>query len=152
MQGENINPASNCMSRIGVAATVRVEPDVCFPPPHRHASGHRLTGQWAIPFITWKKPVTRLAAAQRLEQRQRGGDDADGAGLGPNIAKRPRWSCLCDCDTQKQPFCVQINSRKGFEKNLASQMIHIRKGINGLFINRQTILKQGYYLATTNNN
>ena len=69
------------MSRMGVAATVRVEPDVCFPPPHGHASGHRLTGQWAIPFITWKKPVTRLAAAQRLEQRQRVGADADGTGF-----------------------------------------------------------------------
>ena len=57
------------MSRMGVPTTVRVEPDVCFPSPHRHASGHRLTGQWAIPFITWEKPVARLAAAQRLDQR-----------------------------------------------------------------------------------
>ena len=122
-KGENINPASNRKSGMCVAASVRCEPDIYLPSPHRHASGHRLTGQWAIPFITWKKPVTRLAAAQRLEQLQRGGDDADGAGLGPNIAKRPGWSCLCDCYTQKQPFCVQINSRKGFEKNLASQMI-----------------------------
>ena len=69
------------MSRMGVAAAVRVEPDVCFPAPHRHASGHRLTGQWAIPFITWEKPVPRLAAAQRLEELQRVGADADGAGL-----------------------------------------------------------------------
>ena len=69
------------MSRMGVPATVRVEPDVCFPSPHRHASGHRLTGQWAIPFITWEKPVTRLAAAKGLEQLQRVGADTDGAGL-----------------------------------------------------------------------
>ena len=69
------------MSRMGVAATVRVEPDVCFPSPHRHASGHRLTGQWAIPFITWEKPVAGLAAAKGLEQLQRVGADADGAGL-----------------------------------------------------------------------
>ena len=71
------------MSRMGVSAAVRVEPDVCFLAPHRHASGHRLTGQWAIPFITWEKPVPRLAAAQRLKQRQRVGADADGAGLAP---------------------------------------------------------------------
>ena len=71
------------MSGMGVTATVRVEPDVCLPAPHRHASGHRLTGQWAIPFITWEKPVPRLAAAQRLEQLQRCGADADGAGLAP---------------------------------------------------------------------
>ena len=68
---------------MGVAATVRVEPDVCLPSPHRHASGHRLTGQWAIPFITWEKPVARLAAAKGLEQRQRVGADTDGAGLAP---------------------------------------------------------------------
>ena len=71
------------MSRMGVPATVRMEPDVCFPSPHRHASGHRLTGQWAIPFITWEKPVARLAAAKGLEQLQRVGADADGSGLAP---------------------------------------------------------------------
>ena len=71
------------MSGMGVTATVRVEPDVCRPSPHRHASGHGLTGQWAIPFITWEKPVTRLAAAKGLEERQRVGTDADGAGLAP---------------------------------------------------------------------
>ena len=64
-----------------MTATVRVEPDVCLPSPHRHASGHRLTGQWAIPFITWEKPVARLAAAKGLKQLQRVGADADGAGL-----------------------------------------------------------------------
>ena len=64
-----------------MTATVRVEPDVCFPSPHRHASGHRLTGQWAIPFITWEKPVARLAAAKGLEQLQRVSADTDGAGL-----------------------------------------------------------------------
>jgi len=69
------------MSGMGVTATVRVEPDVCLPAPHRHASGHRLTGQWAIPFITWEKPVPRLAAAKGLEQLQRVVADADGAGL-----------------------------------------------------------------------
>ena len=78
---ENIHPPPNCMSGMGVAATVRVEPDVCFPSPHRHASGHRLPGQWPIPFITWEKPVLRLAAAKGLEQLQRVGADADGAGL-----------------------------------------------------------------------
>ena len=57
------------MSRMGVPAAMGMEPDICFPAPHRHASGHRLTGQWAIPFITWEKPVARLAAAQRLDQR-----------------------------------------------------------------------------------
>ena len=71
------------MSGMGVAATVRVEPDVCFPSPHRHASGHRLTGQWAIPFITWEKPVAGLAAAKGLEQLQGVGADADGAGFAP---------------------------------------------------------------------
>ena len=90
-KGENINPASNRKSGMCVAASVRCEPDIYLPSPHRHASGHRLTGQWAIPFITWKKPVTRLAAAQRLEQRQRVGADADGAGFAaltqqPNVA------------------------------------------------------------------
>gem|GEM_PF-6398329 len=53
------------MSRMGMPATVLVEPDVCLPSPHRHASGHRLPGQWTIPFITWKKLVPRLAAAIR---------------------------------------------------------------------------------------
>ena len=62
-KGEDIHPPPNCMSGMGVAATVRVEPDVCFPSPHRHASGHRLPGQWPISFITWEKPVLRLAAA-----------------------------------------------------------------------------------------
>ncbi len=69
------------MSGMGVAATVRVEPDVCFPPPYGHASGQRLPGQRAIPFITWEKPIPRLAAAQRLEQLQRRGADANGAGF-----------------------------------------------------------------------
>ena len=66
-----------------MAATVRVEPDVCLPSPHRHASGHRLMGQWAIPFITREKPVPRLAAAKGLKQLQRVAADADGAGLAP---------------------------------------------------------------------
>ena len=69
------------MSRMGVPAAMGMEPDVCFLAPHRHASVHRLTGQWAIPFITWEKPVTRLAAAKGLEQLQRVGADTDGAGL-----------------------------------------------------------------------
>ena len=80
-KGEDIHPAPNRMSGMGVTATVRVEPDVCLPSPPGHASGHRLPGQWAIPFITWEKPVPRLAATQRLEQLQRLGADADGAGL-----------------------------------------------------------------------
>ena len=69
------------MSRMAVPAAMGMKPDVCLPPPHRHASGHRLTGQWAILFITWEKPVPRLAAAKGLEQLQRVGADADGAGL-----------------------------------------------------------------------
>ena len=68
------------MSRMGVPAAMGIEPDVCFLAPHRHASGHRLTGQRAIHFITWEKPVARLAAAKGLEQLQRVGADADGAG------------------------------------------------------------------------
>ena len=80
------------MSRMGVPATVWVEPDVCFPAPHRHASGHRLTGQWAIPFITREKPVPRLATAQRLEQRQRVCADADGAGLAA-LAEEVNLAC-----------------------------------------------------------
>ena len=71
------------MSRMGVPAAMGMEPDVCFPAPHRHASGHGLTGQWAIPFITWEKPVAGLAAAKGLEQLQGVGADADGAGLAP---------------------------------------------------------------------
>ena len=63
---ENVHPPPNCMSGMGVTATVRVEPDVCFLSPPGHASDHRLPGQWVIPFVTWKKPVLRLAADQRL--------------------------------------------------------------------------------------
>ena len=69
------------MSRVGVAATVRVEVHVGYLSPSGHASGHPLPGQWPIPFITWKEPVLRSAAAQQLEQLQRGGADADSAGL-----------------------------------------------------------------------
>ena len=76
-----------------MTATVRVEPDVCFPSPHRHASGYRLTGQWAIPFITWEKPVPRLAAAKGLEQLQRVGTDADGAGFAP-LTQQPNVATL----------------------------------------------------------
>ena len=54
---------------MGVTAKVRVEPGVCFPSPPGHASGHPLPGQWLIPFITWKEPVLRSAAAQRLDQK-----------------------------------------------------------------------------------
>ena len=68
---------------MGVAATVRVEVHVGCLSPSGHASGHRLTGQWAIPFITWKKTVPRLAAAKGLKQLQRFAADADGAGLAP---------------------------------------------------------------------
>ena len=39
------------MSGMGVSATVRMEPEVCFPSPHRHANGQRLKGQWAIPLF-----------------------------------------------------------------------------------------------------
>ena len=57
---ENTLPPFTRMSGMGVAATVRVEPDVRIPSPHGHASGYRLMGQWAISFITWEKPVPRL--------------------------------------------------------------------------------------------
>ena len=40
-----------------------------------------MPGQWRIIFTTWKELVLRTAAAQGLEQLQRGGADADGAGL-----------------------------------------------------------------------
>ena len=79
--GEDIHPVPNCMSRMGVAATVRVEVHVGCLSPSGHASGHPLPGQWPIPFITWKEPVLRTAAAKGLEQLQRGVADADGAGL-----------------------------------------------------------------------
>ena len=39
-------------------------------------------GQWAIPFINWEKPVSRLAAAKD-KQLQRAAANADGAGLAP---------------------------------------------------------------------
>ena len=42
------------MSGMGVSATVRMEPEVCFPSPHRHANGQRLMGQWAISFLLGK--------------------------------------------------------------------------------------------------
>ena len=57
------------MSRMGVAATVRVEVHVGSLSPSGHASGHPLPGQWPIPFITWKEPVLSSAAAQRLDQK-----------------------------------------------------------------------------------
>ena len=85
---ENIHPPPNCMSGMGVPAAMGMEPDVCFPSPHRHASGHRLTGQWAIPFITWEKPVPRLAAAKGLEQLQRVGADAANIRVPPQVRSR----------------------------------------------------------------
>ena len=78
---ENVHPPPNCMSRMGVAATVRVEVHVGSLSPSGHASGNPLPGQWAIPFITWEEPVLWTATAQRLKQLQRGAADADGAGL-----------------------------------------------------------------------
>jgi hypothetical protein len=42
------------MIDMGVSATVRMKPEVCFPSPHRHANGQRLKGQWAIPFLLGK--------------------------------------------------------------------------------------------------
>ena len=89
---ENIHPPPNCMSGMGVAATVRVEVHVGSLSPSGHASGHPLPGQWPIPFITWKEPVLRTAAAQRLEQLQRGGADADGAGLAA-LAEEVNLAC-----------------------------------------------------------
>ena len=71
------------MSGMGVTATVRVEVHVGCLSPSGHASGHRLTGQWAIPFITWEKPVPRLGAAKGLKQPQPVAADADGAELAP---------------------------------------------------------------------
>ena len=71
------------MSGMGMEATVRVETEVCLLSPHGHTSGRRRLGQWAIPFVSWKKPVRRLASAKGIEQLQRVGADADGAGLAP---------------------------------------------------------------------
>ena len=84
------------MSRMGVAATVRVEVHVGSFSPYGHASGDPLPGQWPIPLITWKEPVLRSAAAQGLEQLQRGDADADGAGLAAlaeevNLASALQW-------------------------------------------------------------
>ena len=72
---------------MGVSAAKRVEPDVCFPSPHRHASGHRLTGQWAIPFITWEKPV-EPAAAQSLDQRHPFGMNGRASQCGGSLPPR----------------------------------------------------------------
>ena len=80
------------MSGMGVAATVRVEVHVGSLSPSGHASGDPLPGQWPIPFITWKEPVLRSAAAQRLEQLQRGGADANGAGLAA-LAEEVNLAC-----------------------------------------------------------
>ena len=63
LERENVHPPPNCMSGMGVAATVRVEVHVGSLSPSGHASGHPLPGQWPIFFITWEKPVPRLAAA-----------------------------------------------------------------------------------------
>ena len=84
------------MSGMSVAATVRVKVHFGSLSPSGHASGHPLPGQWPIPFITWKEPVLRSAAAQGLEQLQRGGADADGAGLAAltqevNLASALHW-------------------------------------------------------------
>ena len=91
LKSEDITSPLNRVRRMAMPQLMRVDVETCDSSPHRHASGHRLKGQWAIPFIAWKKPVTRLAAAQRLEQRQRVGADADGAGFAaltqqPNVA------------------------------------------------------------------
>ena len=85
------------MSGMGVAATVRVEPDVCIPSPHGHASGYRLMGQWAISFITWEKPVPG-SAAKLLEQCQRVVDEADGAGHAPLAEEANVDSCFRQFD------------------------------------------------------
>ena len=69
------------MSGMGMAAGMGVELDVFLLFPHRHASGHRLTSQWTISFITKEKPFPRLAAAKGLEQLQHVGADACGPGL-----------------------------------------------------------------------
>ena len=67
------------MSRVGVAATVRVEVHVgCLS--HLAMRAATQTGQWAIPFIIWQKPVPRLTAAKGLKQLQR---VEDGAMLAP---------------------------------------------------------------------
>ena len=69
------------MSRMGVAATMRMKSDTCRLAPSGHASGHSLPGQWTIPSVTWEKPVLRLAAAKRLKQIHGVGADSDGAGF-----------------------------------------------------------------------
>ena len=91
-KGEDILPPPICMSGMGVEATVRVVVQVGSLSPSGHASGHPLPGQWPIPFITWKEPVLRSAAAQRLEQLKGGGADADGAGFAA-LAEEVNLAC-----------------------------------------------------------
>ena len=76
------------MSGMGVAATVRVEVHVGILSPCGYTSGHRLSGQWPIPFFIWEKPVTRLAATKGPKQRQRVDADAHGAGLAALTSSR----------------------------------------------------------------
>ena len=93
------------MSRMGVAATVRVEVHFGSFSPSGHASGHSLPGQWAIPFITWKKPVFRLAAAQRLEQLQRCGADADSVAA---LTEEPNVAAFCQRLNVLPPQTAQL--------------------------------------------
>ena len=60
-KGEYVHFAPNCMSCMGMAAGMGVELDIFLLSPHRHASGHRLTRQWTISFITKEKLFPRLA-------------------------------------------------------------------------------------------
>ena len=112
------------MSRIGVPAAMGMEPDVCFLAPHRHASGHRLTDQWAIPFITWEKPVTRLAAAKGLKQLQGVGADADGSGLAP-LAEEANVAAL---------FRLALQASEALEKQVTLVDGFVVESIEPLFM------------------
>lgn len=81
LQREHVAPPANGMGRVGVPAPVRMKPDPCLFAPLRHSTSNGLTGQGAIPTIRRKQPLLRLAAAERLEQRERLLACTNGAGL-----------------------------------------------------------------------
>ena len=81
LQREHVAPSANGMGRVGVPAPVRMKPDPSLLAPLRHSTGDCLTGQGAVPTIRRKQPFLRLAAAERLEQRERLLTCTNGAGL-----------------------------------------------------------------------
>ena len=48
---------------MGVSATVRMEPEVCFPSPHRHANGQRVVSLTRLMALQ-----TKVSADQRLQE------------------------------------------------------------------------------------